>query len=134
MLFLSVILAFLTLGALWFAAVLNEHDMHPMRRLAELMKRPALEVALVALVAVGLIHHGATKGTNGVHGAGGEMGGTKGVQNVGGVENVKWKMENVKLGDAPMIVPGSTETGILHFTLYTLHSSRDHGGMKFIMR
>ena len=84
MLFLSVILTFLTLGALWLAAVLNEHDMHPMRRLAELMKRPALEVALVALVAVGLIHHGATKGTNGVNGAGGEMGGTNGVQNVGG--------------------------------------------------
>ena len=84
MLFLSVIIAFLTLGALWLAAVLNEHDMHPMRRLAELMKRPALEVALVALVAVGLIHHGATKGTNGVNGAGGEIGGTNGVQNVGG--------------------------------------------------
>ena len=46
MLILSVTIAFLTLGVLWFAAVLNEHDMHPMRRLAELMKRPALEVAL----------------------------------------------------------------------------------------
>ena len=83
--FLSVTIAFLTLGALWFAAVLNEHDIHPMRRLAEWMRRPALEVALVALVAVGLIHHGATKGTNGVNGAGGEMGGTNGVQNVGGL-------------------------------------------------
>ena len=70
MLILAVTIAFLTLGALWLAAVLNEHGLHPMRRLAELMKRPALEVALVALVAVGLIHHGATK-TNGVNGVGG---------------------------------------------------------------
>ena len=99
MLILSVTIAFLTLGVLWLAAILNEHDMHPMRRLAELMKRPAAEIALVALVAVGLIHHGATK------------------------TNVNCKMENVKLGDAPMIVPDSTETGILHFTFYTLHSN-----------
>ena len=85
MLILSVTIAFLTLGVLWLAAILNEHDMHPMRRLAELMKRPAAEIALVALVAIGMIHHGATKGTNGVNGAGGEMGGTNGVQNMGGV-------------------------------------------------
>ena len=84
MLILSVTIAFLTLGVLWLAAILNEHEMHPMRRLAELMKRPALEVALVALVAIGMIHHGATKGTNGVNGAGGEMGGTNSVQMVGG--------------------------------------------------
>ena len=70
MLFLLVTIIFLTLGALWLAAVLNEHDIHPMRKMAEWMRRPALEVALVALVAVGLIHHGATKGTNGVPGRG----------------------------------------------------------------
>ena len=85
MLILSVTIAFLLLGVLWLAAVLHEHGLRPMRRMAELMKRPAAEIALVALVAIGMIHHGATKGTNGVNGAGGEMGGTNGVQNMGGV-------------------------------------------------
>ena len=82
MLVLSVIIAFLLLGALWFAAFLNEHDIHPMRKMAEWMRRcSVLEVALVALVAVGLIHHGATKGTNGVNGAGGGLGGGANVAN-----------------------------------------------------
>ena len=84
MLILSVTIAFLLLGVLWLAAVLHEHGLKPMRRMAELMKRPAAEIALVALVAIGMIHHGATKGTNGVNGAGGEMGGTNGVQSMGG--------------------------------------------------
>ena len=70
MLILSVTIAFLLLGVLWLAAVLHEHGLKPMRRMAELMKRPAAEIALVALVAIGMIHHGATKGTNGVNGAG----------------------------------------------------------------
>jgi hypothetical protein len=91
MLILSVTIAFLLLGVLWLAAVLHEHGLTPMRRMAELMKRPAAEIALVALVAVGLIHHGATK------------------------TNVNCKMENVKLGDAPMIVPDSTETRRIEF-------------------
>ena len=107
MLFLSVIIAFLTLGPLWFAAVLNEHDMHPMRRLAELMKRPALEVALVALVAVGLIHHGATK------------------------TNVECKIENVELGFAPMIATNFFGPDILHSTFYTLHSYTNSDWLAF---
>ena len=65
MLILSVMVAFLLLGVLWLAAVLHEHGLRPMRRMAELTKRPAAEIALVALVAIGMIHHGATKGTNG---------------------------------------------------------------------
>ena len=85
MLMLSVTVAFLLLGVLWLAAVLHEHGLTPMRRMAELTKRPAAEIALVALVAIGMIHHGATKGTNGVNGAGGGLdGGTNGVQMAGG--------------------------------------------------
>ena len=107
MLALSAIVAFALLGVLWIAAVLHEHGLTPMRKLSALMKRPALEVALVALVSIGMIHHGATK------------------------TNVNCKMENVKLGDAPMIVPDSTETGILHFTLYTLHSHTNSDWLAF---
>ena len=63
---LSVIIVFLLLGALWFAAVLNEHDIHPMRKMAEWMRRcSVLEVALVAIMAAGPIHRAGSK-TNGV--------------------------------------------------------------------
>ena len=68
---LSVIIAFLLLGALWFAAVLNEHDIHPMRRLVEWMRRcSALELALVASMVAGPIYRAGSK-TNGVNGVGG---------------------------------------------------------------
>ena len=61
MLVLLAIVAFLVLGVLWLAAVLHEHGLTLMRRMAELMKRPAAEIALVALVAGGFIHHGARR-------------------------------------------------------------------------
>ena len=71
MLTTSAIVAFMLLGSLWLAAVLREHGLRPMRKMAGLMRRPAWEAALLAAVAVGFIHHGATKGTNGVPGPAG---------------------------------------------------------------
>ena len=66
MLFLFVILTFLMLGALGLAAVLNEHDIHPLRKMAEWMRRcSVLEVALVAIMAAGPIYRAGSK-TNGV--------------------------------------------------------------------
>jgi len=93
MLVLSVIIVFLLFGALWLAAVLHEHGLKPMRRMAELMKRPAAEIALVTLVAIGMIHHGATKGTNGVNGAGGETGDRGMSGEVGGLRNLPPEIE-----------------------------------------
>ena len=80
--FLSVTIAFLTLGALWLAAVLNEHDIHPMRKMAEWMRRcSVLELALVAIMAAGPIHRAGSK-TNGVNGVGGGLGGGANVASV----------------------------------------------------
>ncbi len=50
MLLLSVIIAFLLLGVLWLAAVVHEHGLSPMRDFAALMRRPAVELAFVALI------------------------------------------------------------------------------------
>ena len=50
----------------WIAALLHERKVDPLRRLATLCRRPAVELAVLAAVAVGLIQHGATKSTNGV--------------------------------------------------------------------
>ena len=55
------------LAVAWAAAVMCERGMHPLRKLRDALRRPALERALLAAVAVGFIHHGATKGTNGVN-------------------------------------------------------------------
>ena len=93
MLVLSVIIAFLLLGALWLAAVLHEHGLKPMRKMVGLMKRPAVEITFVALIAIGMIHHGATKGTNGVNGAGGEMGDRGMSGEVGGLRNLPQEIE-----------------------------------------
>ena len=135
MLILSVTIAFLTLGVLWLAAILNEHDMHPMRRLAELMKRPAAEIALVALVAIGMIHHGATKVTNGVNGAGGGLdGGTNGVQMVGGglegnanvanMEMLPMANANIQLVPGTELGNGNIGTGN-NYTMATLITNTD---------
>ena len=50
----------------WAVAFAHERGLSPAERLAALMRRPAWETVLLAMVAVGFIHHGATKGTNGV--------------------------------------------------------------------
>ena len=55
------------LAVAWAAALMCERGMHPLRKLRDALRRPALERALLAAVAVGFIHHGATKGTNGVN-------------------------------------------------------------------
>ena len=101
----------------WAVLRLHELGLHPMRKMAEWMRRcSVLEVALVAIMAAGPIYRAGSK-TNGVPDRSGE--------------NVKCKIENVKLGDAPMIVPASTETGILHSTFYTLHSHTNSDWLAF---
>ena len=62
------LLAALCITALaWIVALSREHGFHPARWLAaELRNRPVWETAFLAVIVMGFIHHGATKGTNGV--------------------------------------------------------------------
>lgn len=55
--------AAVALLAMWFAMLC--HRAKVFDRLSCLCRRPAVELALIGLVAVGLVHHGATKVTNG---------------------------------------------------------------------
>ena len=66
----------LAFGIAWIVALSHEMGLHPAGWLAaELRNRPIWETAFLAIIVLGFIHHGATKGTNGVNGAGGELGG-----------------------------------------------------------
>ena len=115
----SVIIAFLLLGALWFAAVLTEHDIHPMRRLVEWMRHcSSLELVLVASMVAGPIYRAGSK-TNGVNGVGGGLGGGA---NVANVEMLPITNTNVQWEGSAQLENGNIGTGILHFTFYTLHS------------
>ena len=63
----AILLAALCATALaWAAAVLHERGLRPLRRVAAALRRPTWGSAFLAAVAVGFIHHGATKGTNGM--------------------------------------------------------------------
>ena len=57
----------LAFGIAWIVALSHEHGLHPAGWLAaELRNRPIWETAFLAIIVTGFIHHGATKGTNGV--------------------------------------------------------------------
>ena len=63
----AVLLAALCATALaWAAALLHERGLRPLRRVAAALRCPTWGTAFLAAVAVGFIHHGATKGTNGL--------------------------------------------------------------------
>ena len=50
----------------WIVALLHEWDVRPLRRLVAVLRHQAWEACLIAAVTVGFVHHGATKGTNGM--------------------------------------------------------------------
>ena len=63
----AILLAALCATALaWAAALLYERGLSPLRRVASALRRPTWGTVFLAVIAVGFIHHGATKGTNGV--------------------------------------------------------------------
>ena len=80
--------AMVTVAALMaasFIALMREHGIHIMRKVAALRRRPLVEIALIAAMVGGFVQHGATK-TNGVERCGNITGGT-GVSPVqGGLE------------------------------------------------
>ena len=55
----------------WLAALLHERGIRPLRRLPALRRRSVAELALAAVFIGAFVHHGATKGTNGLDRAGG---------------------------------------------------------------
>ena len=64
----AFLLAALCASALaWVAALLHERGVNPLRRLRAARPSAApFQTALLAIVAIGFIHHGATKSTNGI--------------------------------------------------------------------
>ena len=121
MLILSVTIAFLTLGVLWLAAILNEHDMHPLRKMAEQMRRcSVLEAALVAIMAAGPIYRAGSK-TNGVNGVGGGLGGGA---NVANVEMLPMANANIQLVPGTELGNGNIGTGN-NYTMATLITNTD---------
>ena len=56
------------MGLVSFVLKLREWGVYPFQDLTRLFRRPWMEVVLVLSCVCGLVHYGATKGTNGLEG------------------------------------------------------------------